>query len=44
MGSISKMTKTYSKEEWLSEDGAFLERQLKSLLEDIADGIGELLF
>ena len=43
MGSITGHTKSYSKREWISEDGAFLEKQLKSILESLAKETAKLL-
>jgi len=44
IGSVGKRTKEFSKGEWLSENGAFMERQFQSLLNDLAKGVGELFF
>lgn len=43
MGSITGNSKSYSKSEWMSEDGAFLEKQLKSILEALAIETAALL-
>lgn len=43
-GGAAIHTKEFSKDEWLSENGAFLERQLQSLVNDLAKGVGELFF
>jgi len=44
IGTIIKKTEFYDKEEWLSENGQFLERQLISVLEDLAKEAQRLFF
>ncbi|MDD2703635.1 MAG: hypothetical protein PHC33_06520 [Candidatus Omnitrophica bacterium] len=43
MGSVICKTGPYGKSEWMSEDGAFLEKQLKSMLKSLAEETARLL-
>lgn len=44
MGNVSKRAKEFDKDKWLSENGAFLERELQSLVNDLAKGVSDLFF